>query len=252
MTIVLKRKINYHLLQTYLPSGMRTPIDDMWPSVVFPVCRIVCNCLLVVPLPSAWVYPRQDWDGHDHAAHPGRHVWGCQTEHTQGQLCLCSGRLDVQLHCFCLLHSSRVCHHSEVTPSQVRMDIIKLLSLMYRRVKPDEEIRSSDNGSSSIGIQTGGDKNGSDDMDNHTVRVEEGISARRSRPRCLKHSFFHSWMKLVNLLFQILSNDAEESHSTMSTKRDKECQLHSRVKWKYNSHCTAQHHYFKLRKLNDN
>ena len=169
----------------------------MWAKVYPPVDRIVCHCLLVVAVPASRVDPRQDWDGHDHAAHPGRHVRSCQTKHSQGKLCLCSGCVDVQLHCVRLLHSPRVCHYSQVSIEDLKMKILlETLSLMYRRVKPDEEIRSSDNDSSSIGIQAGGDKNVSDSMDNHTVRVEEGLGARRSRPRYRK----------MNILSNLCSN----------------------------------------------
>ena len=77
----------------------------------FNLSRSVCNCVLALAVPPARVYPREDGDGDDHPAHPGRHVRGCQAEHAQGQLRLGPGCVDVQLCRVCVLHSPRICYH---------------------------------------------------------------------------------------------------------------------------------------------
>ena len=117
MTIVLRRKINYHLLQTYLPSGRTMTILTILIFSSKPSSRTVCDCCLALSLPAPGGHPREGDHGHDHPAHLGRHVRGCETEHSQSELCVSTGCLDVCLHRLCLLHSSRVCHRPLVCQS---------------------------------------------------------------------------------------------------------------------------------------
>ena len=89
MTIVLKRKINYHLLQTYLPSGWVVATCGYSHYSLLSLPRPLRDCVLAVAVPPARVHPRADRDGDDDPADPGRHVRGGLTEHAESQLCLC-------------------------------------------------------------------------------------------------------------------------------------------------------------------
>ena len=66
--------------------------------------RSVCDRVLALAVSPAGVHSREDGDGHDDPAHPGRHVRGREAEHAQGQLRLCAGCVDVQLCRVCVLH----------------------------------------------------------------------------------------------------------------------------------------------------
>ena len=87
MTIVLKRKINYHLLQTYLPSGWVVATCGYSHYSLLSLPRPLRDRVLAVAVPPARVHPRQDGHGHDHPPHPRIHVRRRAAEHTQGQTC---------------------------------------------------------------------------------------------------------------------------------------------------------------------
>ena len=109
-----------------------------------------------------------------------------------GQLCLCPRCLDVQLHSFCLLHSSGICNNLKVCLYFQRAPLFfSNNSLMYRKTKPEEEefCKESLNGecSNSIGIQT--IECNTFDSDKSNVFVEEGQSQQqRRRPRLFSFS----------------------------------------------------------------
>ena len=61
-----------------------------------------------------------------------------------------------------------------------------LCSLMYRKVEPEQEWRESEPGSSSIGIQTNNERNGSD-LEKTGVAIEDAARRRPRQEKCNKY-----------------------------------------------------------------
>jgi len=153
MTIVLKRKINYHLLQTYLPSGLFVIVS--WLSLFLPPesipGRTGMAMTTLLTLAAMFGAVRQNTPKVSYVS-----------------------ALDVWM-CSCI-----------VFVFFILLEYVIILSLMYRKTKPEEDDISKEslNGecSNSIGIQT--IECNTFDVDKSSVFVEEGQSQQqRRRPR---------------------------------------------------------------------
>jgi len=149
MTIVLKRKINYHLLQTYLPSGLFVIVS--WLSLFLPPesipGRTGMAMTTLLTLASMFGAVRQNTPKVSYVS-----------------------ALDVWM-CSCI-----------VFVFVVLLEYVIILSLMYRKSSPpsDDQLQDAESRSSSVGIQTL--EHVTFDVDKSTAPVENGQKNNR-RPR---------------------------------------------------------------------
>ena len=109
MRIILRRKMSFHLWQTYLPSSIFVIVA--WMSALVPPEQVPGNNLIThtyFACNFANDFRSRDNDDYD-AAYLNCHVW-CRTfKRPQSFLHLTTGRLDVCLYCLCLFGDHSLC-----------------------------------------------------------------------------------------------------------------------------------------------